>query len=867
MPRSRALFILTSFLGLAPLSVVGAAVAAVAPDLTSARQALADGLPSVAAVKVERLLHQSKWPRVETRQLATFATECWARAEDGRRMLALVAAYDLDDETFWHAQALALMGNLPAARRVITEDDSAPRSPRTQLLLAQIFTALDENAAARDALALLPSTLDAALTAQSELLQKEIDLNEGKKLPLPPATEDADARYLSARSFLQRGDIPAAQAALKALLSSTSGGERVHHAAALLEAEILLRQNQAEAAQERLMHFLDTTISSSVWTEAFDLLNVMHQALPPPRLIPETILRWISSGNTAQEQPDPLPALAAATAEFCGHALYTTALWLSHLDREDEAVSLLEALLQRYPSHPRLNEAMRLAMEIYARRQADARALAIAEHWRKQFGDSSAEVDSAAAGILFRRGETQRAMLLFENAANASPSLADRRRALYNAGVAAIAAGDTTHYQSLLSQLEIAAPGTANPSETESAAELEIEKALHLAATHKPEAESALRAFIRTRPDHPQFANACVALAEIMLMATPPRIEEAKLTLDTARSGTSLTSAQNQRISYTRLWLLDAAGDLSTLITESASFLKSWPRSQFTPEVRLRLASAHYRLEDYANARTEFEIIARDHPGTPQADTALYFAAMSASSVMSPEGRKRALAIWEELAKKGGPLAMAARRQQALSERLQGHLTEALAAQDKLLAIKSLPTEQRRTTLCEKAEVLLLLGKTEPSQLDAAADLLDSFLMDSTLPLMWKARAGFTLATVHHDAKRDTEALNACYDVLHAADVTPPTNPADYLWFAKAGFFGIDLLEATRQWETAARLAERIASRAGDRANEARERAMKIRLEHFLWDGPAPVPPKIMTLEEKPAAAKEATAPKKKGAR
>jgi hypothetical protein len=179
---------------------------------------------------------------------------------------------------------------------------------------------------------------------------------------------------------------------------------------------------------------------------------------------------------------------------------------------------------------------------------------------------------------------------------------------------------------------------------------------------------------------------------------------------------------------------------------------------------------------------------------------------------------------------------------------------------DKLLALKNLDVEQQRMTVCEKAEVLLLLGKTEPTRLDAAITLLDEFLEESSLPFFWKARAGFTLATARHDAKRDTEALEACYNVLRAADITPPASPADYVWFAKTGFFGIDLLEAAHQWEAAARLAEQVAQRRGDREQEARERATKIRLEHFLWDGPAPTLPKVLKLKDEPEAKPDETA-------
>ncbi len=562
--------------------------------------------------------------------------------------------------------------------------------------------------------------------------------------------------------------------------------------------------------------------------------------------------------------------LAAATAEFRGHAIYLTAQWLAAEKRDDEAVSLLEALIQLHPGHPRVSDAMRLAMVLYSKHHIDERVLALAETWRRQFSTPAVAVDFAVGGILFRRGENAQALQLFQNAANVATTLTERRRALFNAAVAAIRASDFSLYQSLLGQLEVVTnAAAAGPESDDSAATLELEKALFLAAGHKEDAEPALRAFIRAYPKHPRFADACLALADWLLLAVPPRIEEARKTVDNATTATDeLTPEQLQRIDYTRLWLSDAEGDLKALVTAGAEFLKTWPKSALLPEVRMKIAGAYYRLEDFANARTEFEIIARDHPDTAQAETALYFAAMSATSVMSVEGRARAIAIWEDLAQKGGPLAVASRRQQALSERLQGNHAAALTALDKVLAMKALDPTQRLMTICEKAELLLLLGKTDPARLDAAADLLDAFLSDASLPFLWKARAGFTLASIHHDAKHDTEALEACYNVLSAANTTPPASPADYLWFSKAGFFGIDLLEASRQWEAAARLAEQIAQRAGDRASEARERATKIRLEHFLWDGPAPTPPKVLefggSVEEKSADKAPAKSTKKK---
>lgn len=844
--RSRIIFLVT-------LSLTTAIFAAGLDDSAeyiSARQALADGLPTVAGVKADRLLKQKGWTRVETRQLATFAAEAWTRAGEGGRVLTLAEAHDLDDEAFWRGEGLVLKGDLNGARTVLTENVSTTSGPRARLLLAQVLAALGENAAARTEAESLFDTEDNHVRSQALLLQFEVALDEGiNTAPLPPAASDAAANYLRARSLLGQGKLPAARDLLKTLQSSESGGERLHHAALLMDTDILLRMKQSTEAREILLKFLDSNSVSDLWTEAFNLLDRIHDSLPVPRTLPESVLRWVSSGNTAQQQPEPSPIMAKAMDEFRGHAIYITARWIEAEGRRDEAVSLLEALIQLYPQHPRLSDAMQMAMGIYATRRTDERVLTLANQWRKQFSGGSATIDFAAGGILFRRGDHREALKLFQNAANMATTLTERRRAIFNAAVAAILSSDLTLYQSLLGQLEVVS--NASDKGKDSATTLELEKALFFAAQRKPEAEESLRAFMRSHPRHPRFADAGIALAEWMLQARPPRLQDARTALDAAGSATEMTPAQREHLGYTRLWIDDAAGDFKTLITDGAEFIKEWPESRLLAEVRMKIAGAHYRLEDYASARTEFEIIARDFPDTPQAETALYFAAMSASSVMSPEGRKRALEIWDELAQKGGPLAVAARRQQAQSERLQGNHAAALAALDKILALKSLDAEQRRQTVCEKAEVLLLLGKNEPVKLDAAADLLDSFLTDNSLPFVWKARAGFTLASVLHDAKKDTEALEASYNVLRAADITPPASPADYVWLAKTAFFGIDLLESSRQWEAAARLAEQIAARPGDRSAEARERATKIRLEHFLWDGPAPTPPRVLQKDEK----------------
>jgi hypothetical protein len=69
---------------------------------------------------------------------------------------------------------------------------------------------------------------------------------------------------------------------------------------------------------------------------------------------------------------------------------------------------------------------------------------------------------------------------------------------------------------------------------------------------------------------------------------------------------------------------------------------------------------------------------------------------------------------------------------------------------------------------------------------------------------------------------------------LPAADPTHRGAPAFYSEVRGAPLFSRVPLDY--QWEAAARMAEKLSRSGGDRAQEAAERASKIRLKHYLWD-------------------------------
>lgn len=824
-----------------------------APAFINARQALADGMPEVAAVKAQRLLKDKSLSPIDRQELATFAAEAWTRAGRAAPVLALAAAHDLRDEHFWRAQAHALQGQLAQAREELTGGRPS-LSSQGHLLLGQVLCALGEADAAREEVEPLLIHELAAIRRHARLLLAEIETAAGKVhaalrlLDQEPDPADATAGLIRVRCLMVANRLAEARGILEKLLQLPTGGENVRHAASILLAELWLQEKQPEKAFAHLVKLLDTSITSESWTHAFEVLDLAWMALPEPRVLPEVITRWVTQGSQAQQVPEPSATLLQAGAVFRGHAEFILARWLRAAGRSHEAAGLLEGFLILHPGHPRRSAALRTAMQIYAGLRADVRVLQLSESWRAEFsGDEGGTlVDFLAGSIQFRRAEFAQAQESFQAAANVATSFSERRRSLFNAAVSALKGGDLVLYLGLLAQLE--ASGGSQDATGDSAADLQIEKALEAAARQQADAEESLRNFITTRPGHPRLPEARLALAEWLLQIHPPRPDDARRLLEEVQVPVGPRSdardALAQRLDRARLWLHEATGDLKGLLADCATFAKNWPGSPFLAEVRMKEASAHFQLADFASARTSFEIAAKEYPQSPQVDTALYFAALSALSVMSAEGRERALNLWDTLAKKGGPLAIASRRQQALAYRRQSDLPAALQALDQVLATKSLDTETRHLTLCEKAEVLLLLGKKDRASLAKAATLLRDFLdQGSSLSFRWRAQAGFTLATVLHEAGSDAEALEACYDTLRASDVTPPASPPDYLWFSKAGFFGIELLEDAHQWEAAAKLAEQLAQVNGPRSNDARQIATKIRLEHFLWDGPTPTPP------------------------
>jgi hypothetical protein len=112
-----------------------------------------------------------------------------------------------------------------------------------------------------------------------------------------------------------------------------------------------------------------------------------------------------------------------------------------------------------------------------------------------------------------------------------------------------------------------------------------------------------------------------------------------------------------------------------------------------------------------------------------------------------------------------------------------------------------------------------------------------SVVQQATASRYWRARAGVLLAQSLQRMGKGNEALEACTDVVDAARaMTEAPTTRELTWLYRAGFLAVEILESQKQWDAAAKMADRLAQTSGVRATEARDRANRIRLEHFIWD-------------------------------
>jgi tetratricopeptide (TPR) repeat protein len=355
-------------------------------------------------------------------------------------------------------------------------------------------------------------------------------------------------------------------------------------------------------------------------------------------------------------------------------------------------------------------------------------------------------------------------------------------------------------------------------------------------------AEQALQDFIKDHPGHARLAEAQLALAEFCLLDAPPRAKTAQTALDAAAAAVAPDdTALRERLAYTRIWTAEAEEDLPKVASLGQDFAAHWPNSPRVDEMRMKAAQAYFRMGDFLQARTQFKTLEEDHPESRYAETALYFAGKSAMSLISAKDLEDALNSFDRVVQRNGPLAAEARWQEVAIKRQQGNVQEAITALDAMIAAKP-PAEGENLAalLLEKGELLVLESRESPKSMEDAAEVFRSAVATQGIARQSRWRAQVLLAQTQEKLGKSNESLETSHDLIEdgitAGNSAKALSPQELTWFYRAGFLAVDILESQKQWEAAAKLCERIAQTSGGRADEAKDRATRIREEHFLWD-------------------------------
>ena len=575
-------------------------------------------------------------------------------------------------------------------------------------------------------------------------------------------------------------------------------------------ADAHLQAKTPEAGDDALEEFIDHHPNDGALPAIFARLDELYRMERKPST--NELERWL------RDPAQPRQALAQ---------WYLARSRLRAGDRE-KAIELLTQLRDSAVRLPSLGEAdLELARLHLAKGQWEA-AIAAAEAARAQ---NSApvfleQVEWLIAEANYRSGHPEKAAPIYEKLAERAPAVSGD--ALFNAALCWLRLDRAEEFAADYRKI------SSDPAKQAIQGELLLEEGVAQAGQGKKEAGETFRKFIRDFPQSPRLSEAWVALAELAFHAPKPNLETARKNLAQAREANPTPTAL-ERADYLEIWIEDAtpSADEGAVITAANKFLQQYPDSRFTAEVRMKLAEAYFRRQDFANAQTQFELLAQQKPDAPLTEKALFFAARSAMSSMGAGSLDHALALLDQVVKLNGDMKWAARNEEAAIERRLGKNREAQALYDEVLKNDAKPAE-RREALCGKGDIFYEMGATDAQNYRRAIELYEQLATEPGVPAHWRNQAEFKKGKALEKLNDKPAALTTYYGVIEEG--ARPDLQHEFFWFYKAGFNAAHLLEEASDWKSAVAVYRKLAAVGGTRSDEAKARLTQLRLEHFLWD-------------------------------
>lgn len=828
-------------------------------DFIAAKKQIADYLPDLAIPRITQLLDLPDLAPPARQSLLTLLGEAQVRA--GRPGEALTTLdhptlRDFSPAHLWRSYALTGLGRYRDAIGELARIDRPTMRPSADLQAAKLYLALGQTEKAAPLLENLRDSPDPALAKEATLQLISLALTEDRPddaaelldsfQPADPV-EEGLVRYLTGRLQLARGERLAAVGTFQTLLNDPESRKTLSaplfHQSSLALAKSLALGGNEEAAVASLLETLEKNPDSPriddlfahlrTWAGKIDpdpirqKLATWIPALPSPPpfpLIPATrsalsplsadalpvptrrqllALEFLATINLRSDNPafqaegrlqlSLLQLLAPADSPAVGRGLLALGLVEMGTENFSQALALF-SLLKEFQLNPRI--------------RAYARALA-----------------GKAAAALERPTEASRFYLEAEEIAREIREEELASLAALNAGITLLAASRSRELDEI----------TRNLASAEARALLILERGLYLSAKSDPAARDLLARFLSQSPGNPRAPEAALALAENATF-TPP--------FDRDLARTSILPLQfdpeSQPLLEARRILVLLALDLNT--RQAHDFLTRSPDNPLADRVLFQLgqsyrAPARQADRDIGKANLQFELLLDQYPESPFAEAARYYSALTSIALKTESADESALGRLRELIAAEGTLANEAAINLCSFLIDRDRQAEALEEITTFLRDPDLPAADRRRFFILGAEAALQSGRY-PEALAFHRDLLAM----PDLPVATRNRASYLRGQTLEKLGRTAEALQAYNEVVNRNFDPEGTTSLEWKWFDKCGIEGaLALLRKEERWEAAIRLAEKIGASGSPRAEDAREIADRIALEHFIYrERPAP---------------------------
>lgn len=621
----------------------------------------------------------------------------------------------------------------------------------------------------------------------------------------------AQKETLSGQLALVTGDLAAAEKSFQQVLASDSGqGSRVTTIAQLGLANTYLARKEYEDAESIVEKIIGEQTQSENLTDLFQALYSIYLLEQTPSST--DLARW------SQEDPKQVGSDRPLLAQF-----YLGKLELK-VGSHTNGLNLLRNFIAQHMTHPLAGAAViALAQELDADGN-HTQTIETAKQWLAANEQASpadrAGVEDVLAGALVQSRELASAFAIYKRLSQERTP--NQARFLYNAAICALLLGNESQYRESVEAL-----ARLPDSQSERAA-LAFEKGMLEAKSDSALAERNLRQFLVDFPKDPLSPKAHLALAEIAFTESPPDRNRVAIELTQIATEDPVTQEEKARLEFFAA-AEDSKQPVAVVSRLAQDFLQKYPHSHFRPEIRIKLGEVYFRQNDYPNAQTQFELVSEEDPDSPLLETALFLAGEAARKSMNSSSMDHAVELFEEVYKINGPLRYRARLEQALTKRQALQDREAIVLLNDLLN-QTIPIDIRCEAMDAKADAEFTLGSKDEAEYREAIKTFDSLAALEGASAVCRQSALYKKAKCYEKISQWDDALAAYYDVL-SIDYGAPGE----IWYFRAGFDAAQILESKKSWASAAAIYQKLAATPSSRAEEAKNRLTRLRLEHFLW--------------------------------